>query len=353
MKRARLPLVAGLVLLVVYLLAWPVVVEPVAWEAPPPSPLVPTGKLQVTRRLALGGGQGPEGTAVGPDGAIYAGLVDGRVVRLEPGSGAVTELFNAGGRPMGMQVDRAGGLVVCDAKKGLLRWHNGTVTTLVDGEGGVPFGFTDDVDEDADGLLYFTDASTRFDVFHYRMDALEHGTTGRLLVFDPATKTTRRLLDGISFANGVALSGDGSFVAFTETWNYRVRRYWLRGPKAGSVDTLIENLPGFPDNITFSRARGVFWVALFSPRNPALDAVAPYPFLRRITARLPEFLQPQVADEALALAVREDGSVAHLLLSDGKDAYFPITSVLEQNGQLVLGSLTQPTVALAKAPPLP
>ena len=112
MKRARLPLLAGLVILVVYLLAWPVVVEPVAWEAPPPSPLEPTGKLQVTRRLALGGGQGPEGTAVGPDGAIYAGLVDGRVVRLEPGSGAVTNLFNAGGRPMGMQLDRAGGLLV-------------------------------------------------------------------------------------------------------------------------------------------------------------------------------------------------------------------------------------------------
>ena len=27
---------------------------------------------------------------------------------------------------------------------------------------------------------------------------------------------------------------------------HRILRYWLKGSKAGSVDTLIDGLPGFP-----------------------------------------------------------------------------------------------------------
>ena len=37
--------------------------------------------------------------------------------------------------------------------------------------------------------------------------ALQGSPTGRLLAYDPATRTTKLLADGIWFANGVALSG--------------------------------------------------------------------------------------------------------------------------------------------------
>ena len=68
--------------------------------------------------------------------------------------------------------------------------------------------------------------------------------TGRLLRYDPVSKETRVLADGIWFANGVALSRDGSFAAVVETVSMRVKRVWLAGEKKGQVDILLDRLPG-------------------------------------------------------------------------------------------------------------
>eukprot|EP00798_Chlamydomonas_sp_ICE-L_P030844 gene30844-35884_t len=61
------------------------------------------------------------------------------------------------------------------------------------------------------------------------------------------------------FANGVALPPDESYVTIAETAMYRMLRYWLKGPKAGTLDVLIDGLPGAPDGISKS-ADGNFWV---------------------------------------------------------------------------------------------
>lgn len=53
------------------------------------------------------------------------------------------------------------------------------------------------------------------------------------------------------------------FVLVNETYRYRIVRYWLKGPKAGTHEVFIDNLPGFPDNISSNR-KGTFWLALFT-----------------------------------------------------------------------------------------
>ena len=63
----------------------------------------------------------------------------------------------------------------------------------------------------------------------------------------------------LCFANGVALAPDESFALVNETWNYRVLRYWLTGDKKDTWDVFIDNLPGFPDNIS-SNGKGTFSV---------------------------------------------------------------------------------------------
>lgn len=50
---------------------------------------------------------------------------------------------------------------------------------------------------------------------------LEGEATGRLLRYDPPTKTTHVVLDGLAFPNGVQLSRDQTFLLFTETTNCR------------------------------------------------------------------------------------------------------------------------------------
>lgn len=50
---------------------------------------------------------------------------------------------------------------------------------------------------------------------------LEGEASGRLLRYDPPTKSTHVVLDGLAFPNGVQLSKDESFLLFTETTNCR------------------------------------------------------------------------------------------------------------------------------------
>ena len=171
------------------------------------------------------------------------------------------------------------------------------------------------------------------------MELFEHTPNGRLLVYDPITQKTTTLLSGLYFANGVALSSDESFVLVNETLMYRIQKYWLKGDKAGTSEIFIENLPGFPDNVS-SNEEGIFWVALFNPRNNFVEISSNKPFLRKIVFRLPELLQPKPINHSFVLGLNEDGKVVHNLQYQANEAYSPITSVKQYNDILYFGSLT-------------
>ena len=63
------------------------------------------------------------------------------------------------------------------------------------------------------------------------------------LRYDPSTGKTDMLLDGLYFANGVALSADEDYILVNETSRYRITRYWLKGDKAGSSEIFADNPP--------------------------------------------------------------------------------------------------------------
>jgi len=329
---------------VAYLLLWPVRVDPEAWNPPPAPPLrgvyAPNTRLAAAERLGEGAGIGPETIAVDAQGNLYGGMADGRIVRLKPDGGGAATFANTGGRPLGLDFDARGNLIVADGMKGLLAVApDGKVTVLATEHGGLRFGFADDVDVGRDGTIYFTDASHKFDVAHYNQDLLEHRANGRLLAYDPTTRTTRLLLDQLYFANGVAASPDQSFVLVNETSRYRVRRLWLSGPRQGQNEVFIDNLPGFPDGIS-SNGAGVYWLALVAPRNSDLDGMLPRPFLRKIVARLPESLAPQPKCHAFVLGLDAGGRVVQNLQDPDCKRYGFVTAVTEHDGQLYLGSLT-------------
>ena len=340
-----------------YLALWPVPIEPVAWDAPAApaldGPFAPDARLRGTARVGEQELHGPEAIAVDGEGRPHTGTRDGRIVRVER-DGRLRTLARTGGRPRGLAFGRNGTLYVCDAVKGLLALDpTGALRTLATEHGGVRFGFTDDVDVGPDGTVYFSDASSKFGPAQYREDVLEHGGHGRLLAWDPATGATRLLLDGLQFANGVAVAGDGSYVLVNETGAYRVTRYWLAGPRRGTAEPFLENLPGLPDNLTWSAERRAFWIALFSPRVKALDLLARHPTLRKVVLRLPMALQPKPRRHAWALAVDERARVVESLQDLSPEAYAPVTSVREAGGVLWLGSLERDGIGRAPAPLLP
>jgi hypothetical protein len=63
---------------------------------------------------------------------------------------------------------------------------------------------------------------------------------------------------------------DESFLLFAQTGAYSVERLWLTGPRAGTREMFVENLPAFPDNLSLG-SDGLFWVALPSTRSVILD----------------------------------------------------------------------------------
>jgi len=347
MKRKILLAVLLLAALVaLYLLLWPVPIEPAAWQPTPAPPLAgvyeSNSRLASAERLAVGG-HAPEGVAVAADGRIYAGVEGGRIFRLQP-DGTRPELFaDTHGRPLGLDFDRDGNLVVADAYQGLLSIaRDGSTTVLTKEAGGRRLGCTNDLDIASDGTIYFTDATDR-PLSHYTLDIIEHRPRGRLLAYDPSTKGTRVLIDGIHFANGVALGPEESFALVVETGEYKVWRYWLKGPRAGQREIFIDNLPGFPDNITFN-GRDTFWLALVTPRNALLDRLLPRPFLRKVIVRLPSFLQPAPQRYGFVIGLSPEGRVTQNLQDPSGEHYATVSSALEHDGALYLGSLYENAV---------
>ena len=337
-------------LIAAYLVAWPVDIRPVAWN-PPEAPSLKAGfyakddALRGVQRIADGAVVGPEAIAFDAQGRLYTGLADGRVVSMRSDGSECRVLANTGGRPGGLAVREDGSVVVADLVKGLLRVGvDGKVEQLDKDVDGWPVGIADDLAVDARGRVFFTDASWKFDYAHLVHDALEHGARGRLILYDPQQKASATVLGDLQFANGVAIGPDDAYVLINETTAYRVTRYWMKGERSGKSEILVDNLPGSPDNITFN-GRDRYWVALFTPRDAAFDALGPIPFLREVIARLPvSWLPVGKREQGFVIGLDLEGKVVEQYRYAGAGAFGPVTSVREHDGMLYLGSLSESAI---------
>jgi sugar lactone lactonase YvrE len=297
-------------------------------------------------------GRGAEDVVValgGPDeGAVFTGTEDGAIRRISHDGRRVDQVAQTGGRPLGIEFMPDGRLLVCDAHRGVLLVdpREGAIEPLVAGIDGRPMRFCNNAAIAADGTVYFSDSSTVYGVEDWRSDFVELTRTGRLFRRSPEG-TVEALLDGLAFANGVALAGDESFVAVAETAAATVVRHWLTGPKAGSRDFLVAELPGYPDNIARG-SDGLIWVTLASPRDRLVENVRRGPlWLRRSVTRLPLVLQPGPKRTIRVQAYDDEGRLIHDLQVDAKqNPFHMVTGVREHDGRVWLGSLHEPAVAV-------
>src|SRR4051794_32675418 len=195
-------------------------------------------------------GQGAEDVVVDAEGFAFTGTDDGSVFRVQPDGRRIDRVGGTGGRPLGLELLPDGRLLVCDARLGLLAMHTGTgrvevLTDLVDGR---RMEFCNNAAVHSSGDIFFTDSSRIHGIDRWKADLVEDTRTGRLLRRS-ADGSVGLVLDGLRFANGVALAADESYVAVAETAGRTVLRTWLTGRRAGEVDRLADDLPGYPDNI--------------------------------------------------------------------------------------------------------
>jgi sugar lactone lactonase YvrE len=330
-----------------YLFLWPVPAEPVPWS-PQAAPgyvgaHAPNTRLAGLQKIGIGNERGPEHLAVGPDGKLYAAVTSGKILRMAPDGGGSEVFASTGGRVLGFDFDAQGRLIAADAMKGLLAIApDGKTTELATQVApGDPIRYANSVVVAPDGTVYFTDASTRFAPAQWGgtfeasvLDILEQSATGRVLAYDPASGKTRVLASGLSFANGIAMSGDGRTLFVNETGRYRI---WKIDIASGKRQILFDNLPGYPDNLMRGR-NGKIWAGLVKPRNPTIDKLAEKPFLRKLTLRLPRALWPVPKAYGHVFAFSEDGKVL-ADLQDPAGAYPETTAVLETPDRLYIQSL--------------
>ena len=344
-------------LLVGYLLFWPVPIQPYRWmPAPDPGqtgPYVANDDLTRASLLAIGSHAddvAPETAALGPlDGRIYTGLANGWIVRLDPRGGPAERFVNVGERPLGLVFRSDGTMYVAHTSRGILSVApDGTIKPVADcGDGEFPR-FTDSLVLARDGAIWFTCPSGRFDLDHVRLDGMETQPTGRLARHDPATGRTTIELDRIMFANGVAMGTDDAFVLVNEWARYTVTRLWLTGEMRGRRETFIDNLPGYPDNI-IRDDRGLYWVGLVIRRNALLDRLHERPFLMKILPRIPEGLQPHAPRFGWLLALDERGRVVHNV-QDSTGLTDQVTGALRIGDTLYVTSNTMPALARLPVP---
>lgn len=296
-------------------------------------------------------GPGAEDVVVGthgPDeGAVFTGTEDGSIFRVDPVTHAVDRIAHTQGRPLGLELDAEGRLLVCDATQGLLRVEtaSGAIERLTDSVAGVPMMFCNNAAIAEDGTVWFSDSSTRFGIDRWKDDFVQHTRTGRLLRLAPGAAAPEVVLDGLAFANGVALAADGSFVVVAETGARTLVRHWITGGRAGTRDFLATDLPGYPDNIARG-SDGLVWVSIASPKDPVVERLQTAPlWLRRQVTRIPEPLQPKPKRTVRVQAYDATGALVHDLDVDTPD-YHMVTGVREHEGRVWLGSLHEPAVAV-------
>lgn len=346
--------VARLILLVVLALIFTLLaallrspIEPEVWT-PAPNPgfvdgfELNSGLSGVT--LFETPGHGPEDVWCTLEGKWVTGLEDGRIVMLDP-DGSFETLGDTGGRPLGLQAMSDGSIIIVDAERGLLRLNSDrSIDVLADEFEGQKIRFADDLDISSDGIVWFSDASQRFGFDEFMLDLLEASRTGRLLSYDLNTGVLQSHIEGLYFANGVALGPGEQFVLVNETPLGRVHRLWLKGARRGETDIFIDNLPAMVDNISFNGS-DTFWVASPNPRK-SLDALADRPLLRKIAAGLPSWVSEALEEPFSMVSAFDLRGKLITSLRDPTAQLNQITSVNECNGQLLLGSLVSQSIGV-------
>lgn len=334
-----------------------VYVSPTLMEMPEPRS-ISSGPFKVNDRLsdvdviALGEVESPEDVILDEDDFLYSGNRHGDIIRYFPPEYKKHEIYaHIGGAPLGMSFDKDQNLLVCVGGMGLYKVSKADrqVSLVTDETNRSYFSIVDDsrlrladdLDVAPDGKIYFSEATVRYEMHDWPVDAVESRGNGRIICYDPATNRTRTVLRNLVFPNGVCTAHDGKSILFAESWGCRINRFWLEGPKKGTHEVVVDKLPGYPDNINRA-SDGTYWVAIMGMRSPALDLALRMPtFRRRMSRRIAsdQWLFPNLNIGCVA-RFDDQGEIIESLWDRSASNHPMITSMREHKGWLYLGGIT-------------
>ena len=292
MKRALVAVGALLAaVMAVYLLTWPVPIDPVAWDAPVDRGLVdpfaaPMTGCGAARGIALGEHSGPEDATLGLRTATCLRQRRRVASSLSIDSGGRYDVFaDVGGRPLGIETAPDGALIVANAYVGRAahqcpgrlchhaarqgcgtgRWSTRTTSPLR-----------------RTARSTFSEASTRFGAQRIRRHLCGlasgcHGTRRPRAghrVSAGHRRRARASWSGLNFANGVAISDDQALPAhrrdrlLPHPEALAARRSRLAAPRSWSTICRVFR------TTSITACRADYWIGLVAPRDSLLDAAS-------------------------------------------------------------------------------
>mmetsp|Transcript_17326 Transcript_17326/g.26485 ORF Transcript_17326/g.26485 Transcript_17326/m.26485 type:complete len:428 (+) Transcript_17326:41-1324(+) len=324
--------------------------------------------------------KGPETVIFDPKGTMYVLTEDSKLVSLtdfqeeELSSSVVTtakvtlamDLGN--GRPLGGAFASDGTLYFADSILGLARVNLNkkqsrkveivaSSVQLQDGSMSKIL-FADDADiGPKTGYVYFSDATDivsprmikemSWDVMHAsKIDFARGKRTGRLLRYDPKTDEVVVLASGLWFANGIAVDRDETFVMISETFTARQMIYYLEGPKAGTMEPLL-NSTTHPDGAFCSKTEDIpyCYAALPTAQPLAVAIMFSLPsFIERPLRSLLMSMHPKLAPPTkpyggfIEIDV-SDRSIKRVIQDPSGQDIRAITGVTVHEDKIYLGSL--------------
>lgn len=209
------------------------------------------------RRLAVSafatGLDHPEGLAVAPDGAIWAGGEEGQIYIVSP-DGQVAEHARTGGFSGGLAFDRDGTCFVCNTPGRIVRVEaDGRWETFADSVGGVPMRVPNFPVFGPDGSLYVSDSGSWevADGVIYRFPPDSSGE-----VFHPGP---------FHYANGLAIDAAGVYLYVVETARHAIVRLRIADGHEAVPEPVCEpgSLAWVPDGLALD-AQGALYVTMYA-----------------------------------------------------------------------------------------
>lgn len=214
-----------------------------------------------------------------------------------------------------------------------------------------PLAFCNDLEISADGQrIYFSEP------FAYAGASMGGGTIPEVIAYhgngyiwqhDLSSGETRLVAEGIHFPDGILYDlhpgqARENSILTSQTTGFRILRLYLRGPKAGRSELVMDGLPGMCDGMDRDH-QGNIWCAMYAKRTGFITWLHENPWLKHVLLRLPLNWIPQPnatgvmalspdASQVLYSAWYDGPKVTHIASAiEGPDGYIYLAPFSRQH----------------------